>query len=308
VPEPSQIALILGAAAVFCIRPVARRKKTSRKVDNPSDMMVADTQCCSGTDIYSPMDGERIISGSSDVNTRIIGYWNRRSRLVEAEWIDFYRIVIPLLMRTRLPERYGAPSERRDLVNRFFQDKILFNAATSKAGPLQSVYVLHLYLRNYEKDLRKSERAHSPLDDPDHGLEQDIGAVSGGGDEPPAHVLVSGGLDARRVLVGADQFLATLDDGELACLRHNSCADHDESEPISSLATRFGMGAGHHAKVKRLGITRSKGQTYEGYERTAIGRWLLSMGALLRPDWREEVAALLILLCHQVRLHVRGRE
>ncbi len=252
--------------------------------------------------------------GTGDCNARIVDYWSRRSALGQAEWVDFYHCVVRLLMRTYLPEEYNGEEERRDLVNRFFQDKILLNAETSKAGPLQSAYALHGYLKNYEKDVRRANRKHAAasLDDmlekdgvelaDDVDLADD--AVELGGADPHVDLLGEAGIDVQAALRSADGFIETLAVGEQAYLRHHSCAD-GKPEPVSRIAQRLDLGTTFHVRAQKLGITRSKGETFRGYEKTKIGAWLRSTGAQLHPEWRQELAALLVLLCQQVRLRLK---
>jgi hypothetical protein len=243
-------------------------------------------------------------SPAGDNNARIVDYWNRRCALSQAEWVDFYQCAVRLLMRTCLPEEYNREAERRDLVNRFFQDKILLNAETSQAGPLQCAYALHGYLKNYEKDMRRASVKHESesLD----ALYDDEGFEPAGqaAEDPHAKLLGEAGIDVQAAMRSADDFIATLAPVEVAYLRHHSCAD-GQPEPVSRIAQRLMLGSTFHIKAKKLGITRSKGETYRGYGATRIGAWLRSTGAQLDPEWRQELAALLILLCQQVRLRVR---
>jgi len=235
-------------------------------------------------------------------NARIVEYWNRRRQgLDKKEWEDLYRLMVPVLMRTRLPSDYNEDGKRWELVNDFFQDKVLFNAATSTAGDLQNVHALHIYLKNYALQ-RLREDVPEPLP-PEEVLEQLGGAAA----DDPGHVRLLGqaGIDALAVIDSADRFFDLLDDAEIALLRSHSCADGARPEPMSAIAARTGIVTTWFNRAKALGITRSKGETYRGYERTKIGRWLVSNGAELHPDWREEVAALLLLLCQRVRLHRR---
>ena len=230
-----------------------------------------------------------------DANARIVDYWNRRAALNEAEWVDFYRCVIPLLMRTRLPVEYNDAARRQALVMDFFQDKILINAETSQAGPLRFAHALHGYLQNYEKDVRRRESREEISEvEPEQ-----IGQC-----DPHADLLGEAGIDVADAMRSADRFVATLDIGERAYLHEHACAD-GKAEPVYKIAERLALRNFHHL-AKRLGITRSKGETYRGYEKTKIGAWLLSVGGQLHPEWREELAALLILLCRQVRLRPLG--
>ena len=117
-------------------------------------------------------------------------------------------------------------------------------------------------------------------------------------DLPEQQLLREAGIDVQVAEASADAFIAnTLDETDRVLLRHDTCAP-SEAESINSIGTRHGIRAPYH-RAKLLGITRSKGDTYR---MSKIGNWLVSIGAKLDPDWREEIAALLNLLCRQVRL------
>jgi hypothetical protein len=239
---------------------------------------------------------------ASDNADKIVSYWNRRSRLTEAEWVDFNRCVVPLLLRTRLPEEYSDPDRRMELINDFFQDKILFNAETSRAGALTSAHALHRYLKNYALD--QLPKSPSEQAGPAGEEEMDVDLPAEPVPLPEAQLLKEAGINVEDAVRSANYFVGqVLDDGDRAYLRYASCADV-KPEPVSRIAERLDIGTTFHFKAKKLGITRSKGETYRGYEKTKIGAWLLSTGAELHPDWRTELAALLNLLCQQVRLHV----
>lgn len=235
---------------------------------------------------------------SSDSNAMIIDYWDRRASLSVAEWEDFYHRVTPLLMRTRLPEQYSDPARRRELVIDFFEDKILLATATTKAGPLQSAHALHRYLKNYAQDRMRFE-ANSPFEPAQ--LDRIAHLPADPVDLAEQHLLHEAGIDARAAEASASAFIVgTLDESERVLLRQDTCASN-EPKSINSIGTRYGIRAPYH-RAKQLGITRSKGDTYRDYRMSKIGAWLVSTGATLDPDWREEIAALLNLLCRQVRL------
>lgn len=244
-----------------------------------------------------------------DENDPIVVYWNRRDRLTTAEWVDFYQRVVPLLMRTRLPEEYSDERRRRDLVDCFFQDKVFLNAGTSKAGPLQTTYALHRYLKNYELDLRRVDGQRSSFDGTvDASAPPTEDALDNDSSIAHARLLQEAGIDLEFACRSAHAFLVLLSDGERAFLRDHSCADEDEAQPLSTIAKRWAMGSSYHYQAKKLGITREKGDTFDGYEKSKIGGWLLSVGARLTEEWRAELAALLIVLCLQVGIHPGGRQ
>ncbi|MGJ7917759.1 hypothetical protein ACI48D_20055 [Massilia sp. LXY-6] len=231
-------------------------------------------------------------------NVKIVDYWNRRGPgLSNEEWLDFYRLLFPVLMRTRLPPEFNAVAKRKDLVQTFFYDKVYLNAGTSKAGPLQKVHAVHLYLKRFALDVLEAEGQADSENDEEATAQAQAPTEVG-----HARLLREAGIDIGAAMHSADQFLGTLASGERGCLRDNSCADPSRAEPISRIAERLNMGPDYHRKIKELGITRTKGATYAGYEKTKIGRWLCGLGACLQPDWREELAALLIVLCERVRV------
>lgn len=238
-------------------------------------------------------------------NARIVEYWNRRRQgLDKKEWADFYVLIVPVLMRTRLPVDYNDGRKRLELINDFFQDKVLVNAATSNAGALQNVHALHSFLKKYASQRLRDEGREPEQLPPDELIEDLIEEPEDDTPAALARLLDEAGINPRAAMQGADRFVDGLDEAEVALLRSHTCTDGDKPEPMSAIAARTRMPAWFN-RAKALGVTRSKGETYRGYEHTKIGRWLVASGAQLNPDWREEVAALLLLLCQRVRMYRR---
>ena len=242
---------------------------------------------------------------------RILDYWIRRKfGLSETEWTDFYSLVMPVLLRTKLSPEYVDSTARNNLATIFFSEKIFLNASTSDAGPLENIHVLHGYLKNFARDLQRKQEHYTTL--PEHDLAEDEALVDPKEPEEKTFQTIVQGLADAGIEVGeaahsADQFLGTLERGERAYLRYHTCSEEENREPISSIAKRWELGSSYHYKARQLGITRSKGETYVGYEKTAIGGWLKKVGAQLTPDWREEIAMLLLLLCQRA-LAMPGEE
>lgn len=242
----------------------------------------------------------RMHQSPSQTEQKIIAYWARRSQgLSEAEWQDFYRLVVPILLATQLPAEYADRAARRDLVDIFFAEKIFLNASVTRAGPLENVHALHLYLKRFALDI---QRRGVTLTTEEEETEAVVEAAHDVGNSPEAYgrILAEAGIDLEQASRSAGQFLGELDPGEAAYLRHHSCAEHEDKEAISSIAERLALGSSYHYKAKTLGITRAKGETYADYEKTKIGRWLLAQGAKFSTEWQEELAILLILLCLKV--------
>jgi len=241
-------------------------------------------------------------------HARILDYWvRRRHGLSAGEWEDFYRRTLPILMSTQLPPEYADGVKRRNLVDIFFAEKIFLNASASRAGPLDNVHALHAFLKRFALDLQRRGSHLTALED----LPDELAAETANSEHHAAapvscaQMLAEAGIDADGASRSAAQFIEELDAGEAAYLRYHTCAEQEEKEPLSSIAQRLALGSSYHYKAKSLGISRSKGETYVGYEKTKIGRWLLSVGAMLNKEWQEELAVLLTLLCLQA--HARGR-
>ena len=224
--------------------------------------------------------------------TPVLDYWvRRRVGLSEREWSDFFLLVTHLLMRTRLGPEYGDPAMRRDLIQTFFSEKIFANARTSEAGALENVHALHGYLKNFTRDIARRENAYMPLpDDQDLGGHGDGSECDDGSsvdqDLGLGQRLREVGIDPGEAAASADDFVASLDPLDFTYLSEHACADDDAREPVSSIAARL-RASSYHYRAKQLGITRSKGETFAGYEQTKIGRWMRSLGAVLAPDWQE---------------------
>lgn len=211
-------------------------------------------------------------------------YWRRRaSGLSTEEWEHLYRLVVPILMATRLPPRYADPQVRRDLVVAFFSDKIFANAATSHAGPLHNVHALHRFLKNYASDVDAadalSEGDRPADDDGDDAALATVLAAAAAAHQPAAGshlacgaVLAEAGLQMDQVVPSAAAFIDGLDSSERAYLGLNTCADEHSRQPVSGIAARLALGSSYHYKARQLGITRSKGDTFHGYHSTKIGK------------------------------------
>ena len=241
-------------------------------------------------------------------NQKILSYWNRRSqKLSQEEWHDFYCLIVPVLMRTRLPSEYADPAARQELVQAFFFEKVFENALTSSAGELISVHALHEFLHRFSVSLlrKKSKEIRNEylLDGEEEEKHEDIEHIADVGKY--TQVLREAGIKLEHVDSSAEKFVNGLNLGEKAYLRNNTCAEHEESEPISHIAKRLALSS-YHYKAKKLGVTREKGETHMGYENTLIGGWLVSVGAKVNPEWREELSILISLLCMKVREKIGG--
>jgi hypothetical protein len=242
--------------------------------------------------------------GESGDHDRILDYWVRRKQgLSEAEWGDFYRLVSGVLVRTRLGRDYADPDARRELIRAFFAEKVILNARSSSAGDLNNAHALHRFLRRFAEDLARKDRRYEALPDrelPDDADDDASGEASDDLALSAVQRLREAGIDVARVVASADDFVRSLDPLEQAYLSENTCEEGEVRQPISAIAARL-KASSYHYRAKQLGITRSKGEGFAGYEETKIGKWLCSLGASMAPLWREEILILFNVLCERVR-------
>jgi hypothetical protein len=239
-------------------------------------------------------------------NAKIVAYWAQRKHgFSTAEMEDLYRLLVPLLMRTRLPAELTDQRERANLIHAFIAERFLINGRASNAGPLANAYALHLFLRNYAISwLRERDR--------DVSLDEDADAVADLPEDDDAscsyansimaelrQLLTEAGINVEHAGESAERFLGSLDPAERTYLARNTCAEEEDREPISRIADRLALGANYHSKARLLGITGSKGGFFQGYENTKIGKWLVSVGATINAEWQRELVALLAILCER---------
>lgn len=90
-------------------------------------------------------------------------------------------------------------------------------------------------------------------------------------------------------------------------LAEHHCPEKGDHVPLSRLAKRCGI-ENHHVKAQRLGITSVGGcfERPEEFERTYLGRWLVSLGIRAELRQKKVIRAALETLCH-VALLYKGR-
>jgi hypothetical protein len=236
-------------------------------------------------------------------------YNRRRDGLSVREWGELYKLVMPVLERTRLPEFFWSQEEREDLVNSFFERKIFRNAKSSHAAPIVQAYQLKAFLKNYAIAHLRA-RAMEAKTTVSAEIETDRIAAAEASYSSIEKILSDAGIALDKAVVSAKGFIDSLSELHRAYLSNDTCAD--EREGIVHIAHRLDARS-YHYQAQKLGITRPGDPPYSGYESTRIGGWLvellgkdiLAQGGALDPDWREEYAALLKLLCYQIEQRVQ---
>jgi hypothetical protein len=295
---------------------------------------------------FLPKSADRMPDLSQKEKDRIVYLWAERKRgLSLDERKELHALIYRKLLRTRLPDQFNDPEARSDLINDYIINRVILNAETTKAGPLRSADVLHKYLKRYALDeIENIQTRQKPVHDKTEfaALQQETeehvetSITSCLEASPPTeqadtdndaddevskaenatthlstsqyHLLAEAGIDLGNAVESARRFVAMLEAAEKAYLALNTCSDEENRQPISAIADRLRLGSSYHYKAKQLGITGSKGGFYQGYEKTRIGQWLVSLGAQINREWQRELMVLLVILCSQVLGQTKGEE
>jgi hypothetical protein len=221
-----------------------------------------------------------------------IQYWNERQHLKADDWRHMYQLTHAFLASCAVRSFEQTLGTRKELIDDFFHDKVFMGAGSAAQAPY-SAGALCQYFKNYLVDKTRNAWDNHRVSAEDVEAEyENCGCVQ---DQDAHEVLAEFGLPLQKVEQSARQFLATQDVSERMYLALHACAD--DPEALSNLAKRFRVPS-YHYKAKKLGITREKGQTEAGYEKTQIGAWLAdSLGLPLHPDAHDVILAALKILC-----------
>lgn len=261
-----------------------------------------------------------------DKEAKLVDYYNRRGSIkTETELVEFYQLLVPYLRRTRALDIDLPGHGREDLILEFFVERILHRNGGSTSKPIRTASEIKLHLKNFVLDLLRKAKADS-RDDPDltdyydsnegrteQGLNLGADRYATPNTKAIENILREANIDLKQAEASANAFIDTLDKGDKALLQFHSCADTEEQETKDSIADRFDIKARANRATK-LGITKTAGTIYRGYEKSKVGGWLKTVlqgdpnkpKADLRPEWREQIVVLLQLLCYQLEYKTKS--
>ncbi len=104
------------------------------------------------------------------------------------------------------------------------------------------------------------------------------------------------GLKLKSVKSSARDFFFENKEWVNLYLSLNTCVDDKTQIPLFKLAELHQIPS-YHYRAKDLGITRKKGQFEEGYEKTILGKWLLSLGLSTKIENRGAIEVAFKILC-----------
>ncbi len=222
--------------------------------------------------------------------------WNRRVELDGDGLTRLYQLVTARLRSARCPELVGLEGDADEYIHDFF----ILKAMDNPVSAIKHANVLVTYFRRFLRDRlqqRAPARAWTPRDEETH--QDPLDCLEAPDDGLAAAVLAlseATGLDETALGEAASRFLDSLDDWARDYLALGFCPDR--GVPLATLAKARRI-ASYHYKAQKLGITRQKGQTWQGYGETRIGAWLGSLGLELDPAQAALIATALKILCWQ---------
>lgn len=252
----------------------------------------------------------------NNLDARFDDYWNRRPRLNQREWTEFYRLVHDLLINRPFPVENGLPESREDYIALFFETKIMLSTPARElppTNPRNIAYLLRMF-RNYLSDQwrdpwwkRMDELPNRPSDS-----EIEESAIKAGLEEcgyapywaAELKRLDEHGLDRETLKQAAQDFLRAAPpwqelEGKMGWIRpylvcHFFAVD---PEPLNQLARRLNIPS-YHKKARRLGITSAQGGFPDrgdpaadgAFGNTYLGQWMTHIGINLNSDDGQALA------------------
>ncbi len=105
-------------------------------------------------------------------------------------------------------------------------------------------------------------------------------------------------LNLKFVKSSARHFLSKNQEWVNLYLSLHTCVDNQTLLPLSKLAELHQIPS-YHYRARELGITRKKGQFEEGYEKTILGKWLLSLRINTKIENRGAIEVAFKILCFE---------
>jgi hypothetical protein len=248
---------------------------------------------CKGEKVGDASTGQRVLR-KEEVELRDL--WLRRADLGEREWARLWSLIWTGLAKCRPSQLRSLNDSYEDLVADFFLQKVreprLFHSS-----PPEHFGALCVYFSRFLLDRIRTEKVFFQIDEERDAGSGDDDHSSPCRDADNVFEPVMGGLDGEKIRTSAKEFFASLPDWAQLYLSLSICPDTEEQEPLYKLSERMSI-ASHHYKAKQLGITRAKGETSAGYEKTMIGGWINQrLNIPIDPDHQEYVGAALAVLC-----------
>jgi len=239
--------------------------------------------------------------------------WERRSQLTNAEWEQLYQLVFSVLKRSRgaCPELGSLPSDIKHYIDCFFCDKVFLPTTkpTFEDNELHAKHALIVFFSRYLRDHLDDPylKRALPLEDESNDNDSDEHFQTAytpdelirfqTTDTPNELMLLREvGLDSKQVTESARKFIKKSEKWVRLYLALHTCPNKEDRLPLKHLAENYQIPA-YHSRARQLGITRKKGEFEQGYEKTLIGQWLVSMNISLNKENQQLIEAAFKILC-----------
>ncbi|EDN66142.1 hypothetical protein BGP_0548 [Beggiatoa sp. PS] len=186
----------------------------------------------------------------------------------------------------KLPERFDF------YIHAYFADKVL----RLDGSQLYFDNAIRTFFQNYLRDILKKSDTRFWCDT--QSLEPEIDENHLSSQKGTLQFALE-----QEIRPAAQQFLHENEEWVLLYLAHNACLE--KGKPLSKLEKIYQIPNYHH-KARQLGITRKKGEFENGYEKTLLGKWLLSLSLSLEKDNFADIEVALKILCDEALLLIEN--
>lgn len=238
--------------------------------------------------------------------------WDRRQDLDQAGWTRLIKIVMGVLSEKRYApsELSSLPEELSVYVQEYVVEKVYRRDLQSKC---YHVGALRGFFRNFLRDQLDKIRTRSKWEVADkHDPESETPSPLDTAAQPdvdswdPVADLEGAGLSPAEVARSAAAWLASNEEWVRFFIALSNCPDAELSEPLIRLAKRKGIKSQAY-RAAQLGFNW-KGDDREGFSKTMIGQWVLSLGIQIQSEDRPLIKAALNILCFQALSWVDQQE
>ncbi|MDM8561065.1 hypothetical protein [Candidatus Parabeggiatoa sp. HSG14] len=247
------------------------------------------------------------------METRLQELWRKEPRNNE-EWDELYRLIVSTIKHGKKCSVLNILPESIDThIQNYIVDIALKRIGHSK---LYHDAALKIFFCNYLKDILKKSDTQPWIN------VQYLGQENVEGDEilsplkkvtPDQSVLSllqEVRLSIEQVKKSAQQFFQKNEEWVYLYLAYNACLE--KGEPLLKLSlvelSKFYQIPNYHRKARQLGITRKKDQFEEGYEKTLLGAWFVSLGLFPKKENITEIEIALKILCNEALLLVDEKQ
>jgi len=210
--------------------------------------------------------------------------WFNREHLTETEWTELYQLVFSILKNYRLPIINSLEFDHEDYIQQCFIEKVFTKTSKKTDKKIHAGYIKTIYKCFLSDQLKsrneKNRQKNSSTEKDDYAEKTNEEAST----LDETELLDEYGMTLEHLSQSAKIFYSGLEQWAQQYLSLHFCPDSQEALALNALAKRYQISS-YHYKAGLLGITRKKSDSYQDYDKTLLGDWLINT---LKIDWSRE--------------------